>query len=351
MRPFDKKTLAPATDVRAADGDAAAGGNPLVSFVQSRFSDLWIVGVLGILVLVFGLLGQGFISQAGWLATSQYAVITLLLGIGQTFVIISGGIDLSVGAVLGVSAMGSAWVMQNLSSHGASGTVTVIVGIASVLALGVGTGLVNGLLVTKARLTPFIATLATLSVYEGAQSLISNGTDITNVPNWMGTVGVTSIDGWLPILVLIAVVLALGAAWSLHQSRFGLRTYAIGSSREAAERSGIRVDRHLVLVYVLCGLLAAVAGWCYLARFTDASPVAGQGDELGAIAAVVIGGASLMGGKGSMLGTVVGTMIISVLVTGLITMNVPTFWQEVAVGVILAAAVYADQIRQRLMPH
>jgi ribose transport system permease protein len=347
MKLFDEQAVA-AMDPPRAESDEATSGNPLVRFAQGRFSDLWIVGVLAILVVVFGVLGQGFISQAGWLATSQYAVITLLLGIGQTFVIISGGIDLSVGAVLGVSAMGSAWVMQDLGSHGTSSTVTVIVGVMCVLALGAGTGLVNGLLVTKARLTPFIATLATLSVYEGAQSLISNGTDITNVPNWMGTIGATSIGGWLPVLVLIAVVLALGAAWYLHQSRFGMRTYAIGSNREAAERSGIRVDRHLVWVYVISGVLAAIAGWCYLARFTDASPVAGQGDELGAIAAVVIGGASLMGGKGSMLGTVVGTLIISVLVTGLITMNVPTFWQEVAVGVILAAAVYADQIRERL---
>lgn len=338
-----------APDRVSSDTDGAAHRSAIVRFAQGRFADLWIVGVLGVLVLIFGILGSGFISQVGWVAISQYAVITVLLGIGETVVIISGGIDLSVGAVLGVSGMAGAWLMQDLSSHGAAGAVTVILGSLMVLGIGAVSGLINGVLVTKARLTPFIATLATLSAYEGAQSLISNGTDLTDIPNWIASVGAKSLlGGWLPILVLIALVCAVIAGLLLHQTRFGLRTYAIGGSRESAERAGIQVDRHLLWVYTLSGVLAAVAGWCYIARFSDASPVAGQGDELGAIAAVVIGGASLMGGKGSMLGTVVGAAIISVLVTGLITLNVPTFWQEVAVGVILASAVYADQIRGRL---
>ncbi len=332
-----------------AETEGPAQQSPLARLAQGRLGDFWIVGVLAVLVLIFSVFGQGFVSQQGWLATSQYTVITLLLAIGETLVIVAGGIDLSVGAILGFSAMGSAWLMQTLSNGGASSTVTVVLGTVFALVLGAGAGLVNGILVTKARLTPFIATLATLSVFQGAQSLISNGTDITNIPTWMGTVGAKSLGGWVPILVLIAVVLAVSGGWLLHRSRFGLRSYAIGSSRDAAERAGIRVNRHLMRVYVLSGVLAAVAGWSYLARFTDASPVAGQGDELQAIAAVVIGGASLMGGKGSMLGTVVGALIISVLVTGLITLNVPTFWQEVAVGVILAGAVYADQIRARLV--
>jgi ribose transport system permease protein len=309
-----------ATDAALLDGSAGDSARPgaLIRFTRGRLGDFWILGVLGVLVLAFGVLGPGFISTNGWIATSSYAVTYLLLGAGQTFVVISGGIDLSDGAVLGV------------------------------LALGTAAGLLNGLLVTKARLTPFIATLATLSVFTGAQSLISNGTDITNIPIWMGNLGARNLGGWLPALVLIAFVLVAAAGWFLSRSRFGLRTYAIGSNREAAERAGIRVNRHLLRVYMLSGVLSAVAGWCYLAQFTDASPTVGTGNELGAIAAVVIGGASLMGGRGSMIGSVVGAFIISVLVTGLITMNVPTFWQEVAVGGILAGAVYADQIRGRL---
>jgi ribose transport system permease protein len=330
------------------DPEAAAPRSALLRLADGPLGDFWIVGVLAVLVVAFGFLGDGFLSQQGWLATSQYAVITLLLGIGQTVVIVSGGIDLSVGAVLGFSAMGGAWMMQTLHQHGASEFVIVVVGTAFALVLGIGAGLVNGWLVTRARLTPFIATLATLSVFEGGQSLISNGTDITDIPDWMGSLGAKSIGGWVPVLVLITAVLGAFGAWLLHRSRFGLRSFAVGSSRDAAERAGIPVRWHLMRVYAFSGLMAAIAGWCYLARFTDASPVAGQGDELQAIAAVVIGGASLMGGKGSILGTAVGALIISVLVTGLITMNVPTFWQEVAVGVILAGAVFADQIRGRL---
>lgn len=321
----------------------------LVRLAQGRFGDFWIVGVLAVLVIIFGIFGQGFLSQQGWIATSEFAVITMLLAIGQTIVIVTGGIDLSDGAVLGCTSMGAAWLMGKMLGSHDSQALVVICGLSFTVLLGACAGAINGLLITKARLTPFIATLATLSVFEGAQSLISNGTDLTNFPNWMGTVGTeTILGGWLPLLVLATAVFALAGGWLLHRSRFGLRSFAIGSNRDAAERAGIRVDRHLIWVYVLSGVLAAVAGWCYLARFTDASPVAGSGDELQAIAAVVIGGASLMGGKGSMLGTVVGVLIISVLVTGLITMNVPTFWQEVAVGAILAGAVYADQIRGRL---
>jgi ribose transport system permease protein len=224
-----------------------------------------------------------------------------------------------------------------------------VLGIIVVLAIGSAVGVINGILVTKAHITPFIATLATLSAFQGGISIINNGTAIFEVPPEVGQIGAfTLFDGWIPILVLVAAVAAVACGLFLTRTRFGMRTYAIGSNRESALRTGIRVDRHVIRVYLLAGFLGGVAGACYVLRFSSVDPTAGSGNELTAIAAVVIGGASLMGGRGSIVGTVIGAGIISVIVTGLITMNVPTFWQLVAVGAILAGAAYVDWIRGRL---
>lgn len=315
---------------------------------RSRVADLWIVGVLAVIVIVFGITGQGFFSVAAWLSMSLYAVSYILLAAGQTFVIISGGIDLSDGATLGFSAMGSAFAMQQMTSVGIPLGWVILVGVIVALLLGCLIGLINGLLITKAGISPFVATLAMLGAVTGATSLVNDGLDITNVPAQLGTVGSTFLGGWLPIEVIVAAVITAVAWWVLSRTSFGTWTYAVGSSRDAAERCGIPVARQLIKIYMLSGLLAGVAGLAYLARFTAASPIAGQDYELAAIAAVVIGGANLTGGRGRMLGTVVGTAIISVLVTGLVVANVETFWQEVATGAIIAAAVWADQLRSRL---
>jgi ribose transport system permease protein len=272
----------------------------------------------------------------------------MLLAAGQTYVIISGGIDLSDGAILGLSAMGSAWVMQELSSRGVQVGYVILVGVVVALVLGCLCGLINGLLITRAGLSPFVATLSMLAAATGVTSLINDGLDITNIPEQLGTIGSTFLGGWVPVVVLITAVITAGVWWMLARTRFGTWTYAIGSNAEAASRCGIPVQRQLVKVYMLSGVLAACAGLAYLTRFTSASPVAGENDELIAIAAVVIGGASMKGGTGRMLGTVVGTAILSVLVTGLVVANVETFWQEVATGAIVAGAVWADQFRSGL---
>lgn len=323
--------------------------SPFARFMLgSRGANLWTGSVLLILVLVFGFSGTGFFSQASWVATSSYAVIILILALGQTFVVISGGIDLSQGSVLGFSAMGGAAVMRAITQSEGSPTTAILVGAAATLALGALVGLINGLLVTAAHITPFIATLATLSAFQGGIAIINGGTAIFELPPQVAEIGaVTFLWGWLPLLVLVAIAAALACGWLLNTTRFGMRTFAVGSNRESALRTGVRVDRHLIRVYLLCGLLGGLAGLCYVLRFSSVSPTAGQGLELTAIAAVVIGGASLMGGRGSIGGTTIGASIIAVIVTGLITMHVPTFWQLVAVGVILAGAAYVDYIRTR----
>lgn len=327
-----------------ADGSARSWR----AFVE-RAGQWWTVGVLLLLVLVFALLEPRFLSQPSWIATSQYAVEFLLLGIGQTFVIVTAGIDLSVGAILGTSAMVSALSMQQLTAQGVAGWTSIGVGLIVGVLSGVAIGAINGVLITKLKLAPFIVTLGTLTAFgSGVVFLLNNGAPISDLPPELSAIGNTVWLGWLPVPVVIAGVLAVVFALVLGRTRFGLRTYAIGSDEAAAARAGINVHGHLIRVYMLSGLLAGIAGFIVTARFTNAAPVAGAGDELYAIAACVIGGASLFGGRGTILGTVVGAFTIAVLTTGLVILGIQPFWQPVAIGAVVIIAVAVDQARTRL---
>ena len=309
---------------------------------------LWLVCVLGVVIADFSVRSSSFLSQANWLNTALTATEVLLLAVGQTFVIITGGIDLSDGAVLGLSGMVAGWVMASLGGSSAGDpTLVVVAGLASGLVLGVAVGLVNGLLVARYRIPAFVVTLGTLGICTGIADLVANGQEISNLPGAVGTIGSTNLFGWIPIPALVAFVLTVAAAGLLRLTRFGEHTLALGDSRDAAVRAGIRDRSHLVRVYVLSSTLAAVSGMLVMTRLAVASPTSGSNDELNAIAAVVIGGASLFGGKGTILGSFLGTALISVLLTGLIIVNVPPFWQLIAVGAVLVAAVYVDQVRER----
>jgi ribose transport system permease protein len=313
-----------------------------------QIGDFWIVGVLVLMVVVFGALAPSLFSRGAWLSISNYSVEYLILAVGQTFVIMTGGIDLSDGAVLGLSGMVSGAVMQSMYNAHASGLLTTVIGFAIALAVGALVGFGNGFLITRLKLPPFIVTLGSLTAVGAAPSLINGGTEISNLPSQIGSLGTSAIGGWVYVTFLIAVVVAVIFGFVLHRTRFGLRTYAIGSNGLSARRAGIDVDRHLIWVYTLSGFLAGLAGMMVMANFNVANPLSGQNDELDAIAAVVIGGASLFGGRGHMLGTFVGTMIISLLVTGLVLVNVNGSWTEVATGIIIVAAVAMDQVRVRL---
>jgi ribose transport system permease protein len=172
-----------------------------------------------------------------------------------------------------------------------------------------------------------------------APALINGGNEISNLPSQISTLGSAAIANWVYYTVVVAAVVCIVMGLVLHRTRFGLRTYAVGSNNLGARRAGINVDAHLVKVYVISGFLGGLAGMMVMANFSVATPIAGQNDELNAIAAVVIGGASLFGGRGHMLGTVVGTFIIALLVTGLVLIGVSGSWQEVATGIIIVAAV------------
>jgi ribose transport system permease protein len=330
------------------DGEVTPRRSAWLELVERR-GDFWILGVLGLMVLVFGVLAPDLFTRASWLNTSQYAVEFLLLAIGQTFVIITGGIDLSDGAILGFTGMVSGVVMQSMLASHENTLFITIVGFAVALALGAFVGFVNGYLITRLKLPPFIVTLGTLTAVGAAPSLVNGGNEIVNLPPQMSTIGTSTIlGGWIYVTVLVAAVACIIMGLVLHRTRYGLRTYAIGSNNVGARRAGVNVNRHLVMVYTVSGLLAGLAGMMVTANFDTATPVAGQNDELSAIAAVVIGGASLFGGRGTMLGTVVGTFIIALLVTGLVLVGVNGSWEQVATGFIVVAAVALDQVRLRL---
>jgi ribose transport system permease protein len=328
--------------------EAETGDTRVEARALTLLREGWIFGVLVAIVIAFSIASPNFFTQANWLNTSSTATEVLLLALGQTFVIVSGGIDLSVGAILGLSGMVGAWVMAHFfATGGTPGGVVTAIGFAVAIVVGAVVGLVNGTLISRYAIPPFVVTLGTLGICTGLANLISNGQEISTLPVLVGNIGNANIAGWIPVPVLVAAVITVVAGVLLAKTRFGTYTYTIGDNRQAAVRSGINDTRHLTKVYALSGLLAGVAGVTVMTRLGAASPTSGSNDELNAIAAVVIGGASLFGGRGTILGSVIGTCIISVLLTGLIIVNVPPFWQLVAVGVVLIAAVYIDQLGSR----
>ena len=223
----------------------------------------------------------------------------------------------------------------------------IIVGLVVALAAGFAWGTLNGFLVTKAKIPSFIVTLGTLGMALGAALLITGGVDERDVPfKLVETIGSGRLFGEIPYLVLIAAAVALVFGDHPAQTRFGRYTYAIGSNEEGVRRAGVNVDRHLIKVYALGGTLAGFAGFLSLARFGTTSIAGNTTDNLDAIAAIVIGGTSLFGGVGTIIGTVVGVFIPAVLRNGFVIVGVQPFWQQVAVGAVLIVAVYLDQLRR-----
>jgi ribose transport system permease protein len=301
--------------------------------------------ILAGLIVVFSLLRfEEFfaVSNARNIATD--AAVLLVLATGLTYIIITAGIDLSVGAVLVFAGVVSAKVMNEV---GGENWGVLMIGLAVALVAGAAWGTLNGFLVTKAKIPSFIVTLGTLGMALGSALLITGGVDERDVPfKLIETIGSGRLFGELPYLVLIAAVVALIGGVVLAQTRFGRYTYAIGSNQEGARRAGVNVDRHLIKIYALGGTLAGLAGYLSLARFGTTSIGGHSTDNLDAIAAIVIGGTSLFGGVGTMLGTVVGVFIPAVLRNGFVIVGVQPFWQQVAVGAVLIAAVYFDQLRR-----
>lgn len=319
----------------------AAVAVPTTTRKRSRFVqallDYGIVFALLILAIVLSFLSPVFLTVDNLLQVLLQASINLLIALGMTFVIITGGIDLSVGSVAAFAGLIAAMLMK----AGIFWPLAIVAG----LLCGVLVGWINGMLIAKLRITPFIVTLGMLSVVRGITLVISEGRPIYGFPESFNQM-IAGTLGPVPMPVIIATIASVIAWFVLRHTRLGEYTYAIGGNEEATRLSGVNVERYKIIVYMIGAFMASIAGIVLTARLRSAEPIAATGYELDAIAATVMGGTSLMGGEGSVIGTVIGALIISTLRNGLNLLNVQSFYQQVAIGLVIILAVALDRFRR-----
>ena len=310
----------------------------------TSLQSVWILGVLLLIVVFFTVTGGSkFLSASNFSLISQNIAVWAVLGVGMTFVIITSGIDLSIGSVLVFSSVVAAKLMERI---GGDGWGVASIGILAAVVTGAAWGLLNGFLVAKAKIPALIVTLGSLSVALGLAQVLTGGIDVRSVPGVLTDFNTYIKILGIPALPFVALITVIIGGIVLHRTKFGRYTYAIGSNELSARRVGINVDRHLILVYGLSGLMAGFGAVLALSQF-GTTTIAGQSlTNLNVIAAVVIGGTSIFGGEGSIFGTVVGLFIPAVLQAGFVIIGVEAFWQGVAVGTVLVAAVYVDQSRR-----
>jgi ribose transport system permease protein len=289
-----------------------------------------------IIFVALAVTSRSFLTVNNLLNVALQTSVNALLAIGMTFVILTAGIDLSVGSILAFSSAITAGLLL--------GHVNIL--LASIIGLVVGAlaGLLNGLFVAYGRLAPFIVTLGTLTLFRGATEIYTGGVPIFNLPEAFSSFGAGSIAG-IPIPVLVTTIIFVLGTVILQRTTHGRRIYAIGGNQRAAFLAGIPVKRYLVGVYVISGVLAALAGLVLTSRLGTAEPTAGTGYELDAITAVVLGGTSLFGGEGLLWGTIIGALILGIISNGLNLLNVNSFYQDAIKGVIILFAIMLDRKR------
>ncbi|MEV0348608.1 ABC transporter permease [Nonomuraea sp. NPDC050680] len=310
---------------------------------------------LGVLIIVFALLSDSFLTVDNLITMIKHVAINAVLALGMLLVILKGGIDLSVGSIVGLSGVIAGELLQgvHLSLFGVIAYPPVWAVIILCIAAGTVMGSINGLLITRLNVAPFIATLGMLYVARGAALLISGGTTYPKLggdPSTHNT-GFDWIGGGrplgLPVAIWIMIILAAVVAVLLRSTPFGRWLYATGGNERATELTGVPVQRVKVIVYMISGACAAMSGLIIASELTSAAPQAGDSFELNAIAAVVIGGAALSGGRGNVRGTLVGALVIGFLADGLVIVGVSTFWQIFIKGTVIIVAVILDQTQQR----
>jgi len=302
------------------------------------------------MVLVFSVLREDFRTLDNFWTVMRQVSVNTCISVGMTLVILTGGIDLSVGSVLALSGAFAAGFLRNgveIPALNLFVGVTVLGSIVIAGFVGSGLGFFNGLMITRFKIPPFVATLAMLTIARGLTELWTGGANITGLGSTFDFFGTGWLFGIIPMQVCICAVIVFIAVVVLRRTRFGRYIYAVGGNEQAARLSGLNVDNVKVLVYTISGFLAAIGGIIVTAKIDSASPTAGVAYELDSIAAVVIGGTSLSGGKGSVLGTVLGALIIGVLNTGLTSVGVDPFWQKVIKGFVILLAVAIDKMRRK----
>jgi ribose transport system permease protein len=311
--------------------------------IVSRFHSL--IALL-LMVSAFSIFAHGFLSVDNFWTVMRQISVNTCLSVGMTLVILTGGIDLSVGSILALSGA----IMAGLLKFGTQLEVfDLYIGYQAPAAITIGIlvgaslGLFNGVAITRFKVPPFVATLAMLTIARGLTKLYTGGEAITGLGEAFVSIGSARLLG-IPNQVWIAASIVLAASVALKKTRLGRHIYAVGGNEEAAKLSGLNVRRVKLMVYTVAGALSAVGGLIVTARLNSATPIAGEGFELDSIAAVVIGGTSLSGGRGSVLGTVLGALIIGVLNSGLVIMGVDPFWQTVIKGFVILLAVIIDRL-------
>lgn len=310
------------------------------SGLRSKLWALWqragMALVLLALCVVMGVFAPHFATSGNVVNIARQVSLNAVLAAGMTFVLLTGGVDLSVGSALGVTGVASVW----LAVKGVPAPLAVL----SAVAIGALIGSVNGVLIARLKLQPFIVTLGALTYLRGC-AYVATGAYPLIKPDLSFTFLGSGSLGPIPWPVVIALTVLAISHVTLTRTRFGRQVYALGGNAQAARLSGINVARVLTCVYVIAGTCAGIAGVIFAARLESGQPQGGQGYELDAIAAVILGGTSLSGGAGSIVGTLIGALIIGVLDNGLVLMNVPFFYQLIIKGLVIIAAVLLDRIR------
>ena len=313
---------------------------PAAADIGGRLAGQMPLIALALLCAVSAVLSDRFLSTVNMTNVLLQGSVMAVIAVGMTYVIICGGFDLSVGSVVALSGCVSAMVMIRYG---------ILAGIVAGVAVGAIVGVINGLIVTKLQINPFIATLGTMVTFRGVTYLITGGHTIfgeDGLPASFNNIATDRILGIHELIWLSALFFAL-FAWLLHATAYGKRLFATGGNREAAYLAGIAVDRVTISAYVWCGTLAGIAGVMLAARLQSGQPTAGEFYELTAIAAVVLGGASLYGGEGKLYNTIIGVFIMIVLANALNLMNVHSYWQRVAIGLVIVAAAGLQRFRRR----
>lgn len=292
-------------------------------------------------ILIFSQLSPYFFTAENILNVTLQTSITAIIAVGMTFVILTSGIDISVGALVAFAGVIATSAMKLDVSLG----FAFLVSIAAGLLIGAVSGWFAGVCITRFTIAPFIVTLALMTIWRGAAYIYTDGRPIWDIPPEFGLLGSGRIAE-IPVPTIVMVIVYVAAYVLLNHMRFGRHVYAVGGNREAARLAGIDTDRILVKVYAICGVLSALSGILLASRMNSGQPNAGVMYELDVIAAVVVGGTSLQGGRGSIVGTFVGAMLIGVLRNGLNLMNVNSYVQQVVVGIVILLAVMTDQFRK-----
>jgi erythritol transport system permease protein len=309
-----------------------------------------------VLIIIFSLLSESFFTVNNLITMTKHVAMNAILAIGMLFVILKGGIDLSVGSTIGLSGVIAGLLLEGLHIDPLNAVLypAVWVVVLASLAVGALVGFINGLLVTRFKVAPFIATLGMLYVARGAALLISDGSPFSKLQGSpdLGNQGFYLIGGGrifeIPMAIWIMVVFAVVAWFVLRKTPFGRSVYATGGNERAAELAGVPVKKVKLRVYIISGVCAAVAGLIIASELTAAAPQTGTTFELNAIAAVVIGGAALTGGRGNVRGVLVGAFVIGFLSDGLVILGVSTFWQTTIKGAVIILAVVLDQAQQQI---